>query len=494
MAADVPPRSESTTPPDGLVLALVCLAQFMVVLDISIVNVALPSIQHSLGFDQASLQWVVTAYSLTFGGLLLFGGRLADLFGRRRIFLVGLGLFTAASLLGGFAGNQSTLIAARALQGVGAAVLSPATLTILTVTFTEHKARARALGAWSAVAAGGGAAGALFGGVLTDFLSWRWILFVNVPIGIALFLLARFHLVDSKADGPRNRLDIAGSLSVTAGLVVLVYAIVHTDVVSWTSTSTLVALAVAAVLLALFVVLEARLATHPLIPLRLFRSRALTGANLAMFSFGASMFAMWFFLTLYLQNVLGYSPLVTGFSFLPQTAAIAAGATLSGRLTPKLGLRNVLVTGAVLAAAGLFWLSFIQAGDSYWNSSFGGGIVCTFGMGLAFTPVALAAMAGVDRNEAGLASGLVNTSRQVGASLGLAILSTVAADRMAHELAGVAHSASAVKIALTAGYARGFTMAAIIALAGGMAALLIPAATRTPAAEQSSAGLAVAME
>lgn len=471
-----------------MTLTLVCLAQFMVVLDISIVNVALPSIQTSLGFTDASLQWVVTAYSLTFGGLLLFGGRLADLFGRRRIFLVGLGLFTAASLLGGFAGNQATLVAARALQGVGAAVLSPATLTILTVTFTEHRARARALGMWSAVAAGGGAAGALFGGILTDYLSWRWILFVNVPIGIVLFIAARASLVESKAEGPRNRLDVAGSVSVTAGLVVLVYAIVHTDVVAWTSTSTLVALALAAVLLGSFVVVEARLASHPLIPLRLFRSRGVTGANLAMFCFGGSMFAMWYFLTLYLQKVLGYSPLVTGFTFIPQTAAIAVGATISGRLSPKVGARNVLVVGALLAAGGLYWLSFIQPGDTYWNSSLGGGIMCTFGMGLVFTPIALSAMGGVQPHEAGLASGLVNTSRQIGASLGLAVLSTVAAASVAHHLTGEAPSSAATRAALTAGYARGFEVAAAIALAGGLVALMIPSSRTAVSPGHSPAG------
>jgi EmrB/QacA subfamily drug resistance transporter len=495
MALPISRPSAGTHLPDWLILTLVCLAQFMVVLDISIVEVALPSMQTSLGFTDASLQWVVTAYALTFGGLLLFGGRLTDLFGRRRIFLVGLALFTAASLLGGFAGNQTTLIAARALQGVGAAVLSPATLTIVTLTFTEHKARARALGIWSAVAAGGGAAGSLFGGILTQYLTWRWILFVNVPIGIVLFLLARFYLVESKAEGPRNRLDIAGSLTVTGGLVVLVYAIVHTDVVSWTSTSTLVALAIAVVLLGGFLLIEARLATHPLVPLRLFRSPGLTGANLAMFCLGSSMFSMWFFLTLYLQKVLDYSPLVTGLTFVPQTAAIAVGATLSSRLAPRFGSRNVLMAGALMAAAGLFWLSFIQPGDTYWNSACGGGILCTFGLGLALTPIALSAMGGVRPAEAGLASGLVNTSRQIGASLGLAVLSTVAADRVASQLAGRPVTPTTMKAALTAGYARGFVVTAFIVLGGGLLALLIPANRSAGVTDRaSSPHLVVAVE
>jgi len=363
-----PSTAAAVTRPDGrprssdsVILVVVCLAQFMVVLDVSIVNVALPAIQHDLGFSATGLQWVVTAYALTFGGLLLLGGRLADLFGRRRIFLLGLGLFTAASLLGGFATNQATLIAARSLQGVGAAVLSPATLTILTVTFRDQRARAKAFGVWSAVAAGGGAAGALFGGVLTQYLSWRWILFVNVPIGIALFVVARVTLHESRADGPRSRLDVAGAVTVTGALFLLVYAISHTDAVPWSATSTLVVLAVAALLLGAFVLIEARVASHPLVPLRLFRVRSVTGANLVMFCFGVGMFAMWYFLSLYLQQVLGYSPVVTGLTFLPQTAAIAIGATLSGRLAPRLGPRNVLMLGGP-AGVGRALLALLHPG------------------------------------------------------------------------------------------------------------------------------------
>ena len=459
---------------DTIILVIVCLAQFMVVLDVSIVNVALPSIQKDLGFSAASLQWVVTAYALTFGGLLLLGGRLADLFGRRRIYLLGLVLFTGASLLGGFASNQATLIAARSLQGVGAAVLSPATLTILTVTFTEHRARARALGVWSAVAAGGGAAGALFGGILTQYLSWRWILFVNVPIGVALFLFARLYLVESRAGGPRRRLDVAGSVTVTAGLMALVYAIVHTDEVAWGSRSTVLALSVAALLLGAFVLIEAKLADHPLVPLRLFRSRSVTGADLVMFCFGASMFSMWFFLSLYLQQVLGFDPVLTGISFLPQTAAIAIGATISGRLAPRLGPRNVLIVGSLLAAGGLYWLSLIQIGDGYWPGVCIGGILSTFGMGLAFTPIALSATGGVRREEAGLASGLVNSSRQIGASVGLAVLSTVAASRITSLLHGKAVTPELQRAAMTSAYAHGFLIASVIALAGGFLALIIP--------------------
>ncbi len=478
---------------DNLVLWIVCLAQFMVVLDVSIVNVALPSIQKDLGFSAANLQWVVTAYSLTFGGLLLLGGRLADLFGRRRILLVGLVLFTGASLVGGFSQNQGTLIAARSLQGVGAAVLSPATLTILTVTFTEQRARAKALGVWSAVAAGGGAAGALFGGILTQYLSWRWILFVNVPIGIVLFSFARMFLVESRAEGPRRRLDVVGSITVTGGLLALVYTIVHTDQVAWTSASTLITGAIALVLLGAFAVTEAALADHPLVPLRLFRSRALTAANLVMFCFGVAMFAMWFFLSLYLQQVLGYDPVITGLTFIPQTAAIAVGATIAGRMAPRLGPRNVLIAGALLAAGGLYWLSHIQAGDTYWTGACGGGIMATFGMGLAFTPIALSATGGVRREEAGLASGLVNSSRQIGASLGLAVLSTVAASDISSQLAGRPVTPELERVAMTAGYARGFLIASGAALAAALLALIIPrnaaALSPAPVAAQAPAGL-----
>jgi len=497
-SADAPaPPTEAPRSSDNVILVVVCLAQFMVVLDVSIVNVALPAIQRDLGFSPTGLQWVVTAYALTFGGLLLLGGRLADLFGRRRIFLLGLALFTAASLLGGFATNQATLIAARSLQGVGAAVLSPATLTILTVTFREQRARARAFGVWSAVAAGGGAAGALFGGILTQYLSWRWILFVNVPIGIALFVVARLRLHESRAEGPRNRLDVAGAVTVTGALFLLVYAISRTDSVPWTAASTLAVLGAAAVLLVAFVVIEARVAAQPLVPLRLFRVRSVTGANLVMFTFGAGMFAMWYFLSLYLQQVLGYSPVVTGLTFLPQTAAIAVGATLSGRIAPRFGPRNVLMLGGLLASAGLFWLSFVQAGDTYWSGACGGGILATFGMGLAFTPIALLATGGVPHEEAGLASGLVNCSRQIGASVGLAVLTTLAASRTAALLGGTAaahHTDSAVAVAMTSGYARAFLIAAAVVLVGALLGLVIPPPAAADATEPAQASEVLALE
>ena len=305
------PRSPGKHPPDWVILTLVCLGVFMVILDVSVVNVALPAIRASLGFSQTGLQWVVNAYTLTFAGFLLLGGRAADLYGRRRVFLIGLSIFTVASLVGGLAQNQAMLVTARAVQGFGGAILSPATLTILITTFTDPKARARALGIWSAVAAGGGAVGVLLGGVLTQLLSWRWILFINIPVGVALLVGAIMLLPETRGMMRSKELDLWGALTITGSLVSLVYAVVNTDGGSWTGWQTLVGLPLAAVLFVAFVVIEAH-DSAPLVPLRLFRSRSLTGANLVMLLLSAALFAMWFFLSLYMQNVLGYSPLRAG--------------------------------------------------------------------------------------------------------------------------------------------------------------------------------------
>ena len=330
------PQDRSARTPDWLVLSLACVAQFMVVLDISIVNVALPSIKHSLGFSQAELQWVLNAYTLTFAGFLLLGGRTADLFGRRRMFLVGLGVFTLSSLFGGLAQDQAMLIAARAAQGLGGAILSPATLTILTTTFRQPQARARAMGMWSAVAGAGGAAGALLGGVLTQELSWRWILFINVPIGIAAFVGARAFLPESRA-AERQPLDVLGAVLVTSGLTALVFGVVRTTSVGWGSWQTVVALAVSAGLIAWFVLHEGVVAKSPIMRLSLFKRRTVWTANLVMFLLVGAIFAMWFFVSLYLQLVDGYSPLRTGFAFVPQTLAIVIGAQISSRLVLRGG-------------------------------------------------------------------------------------------------------------------------------------------------------------
>jgi EmrB/QacA subfamily drug resistance transporter len=400
------------TAPAWLILSVACAAQFMVVLDVSIVNVALPQIRGELGFSPAGLQWVINAYTLAFAGFLLLGGRAADLVGRRKVFLLGLGLFTAASLVGGFAQSPATLIAARAAQGLGGAVLSPASLTILTTTFTEGRARARALGTWSAVAGAGGAAGALFGGILTHYLSWRWILFVNVPIGVLVSVAALAVLSESRRADASRSLDVAGALLVTTGLVVLVYGIVSTDTHPWTSAHTLITLGLAVLLLVAFLLVEAKVARAPLMPLRLFASRSVSGANLVMLLLCAALFAMWYFLSLYLQTVLRFDSLTAGLAFLPQSLAIIVGAQFTARLLPRTGPRPLLVAGALVTSAGFFWLSQLTTQSSYAADVLVPGMLITLGLGLTFTPIAAAATGGVAQSEAGLVSGLVNTSRQ----------------------------------------------------------------------------------
>jgi EmrB/QacA subfamily drug resistance transporter len=448
--------------PSWVVLGIVCIGQFMVVLDASIVNVALPSIQRDLHFSTSNLQWIVNAYTLTFAGFLLLGGRAADLFGRRRIFMVGLFVFTVSSLLGGMAQSEAWLIGARALQGLGAAILAPATLTILTATFAEGPARARALGVWSAVSAAGASAGALFGGILTDFLSWRWILFVNVPVGAVALVAARRDLPESRAETAHRHLDLTGAITVTAGLVALVFALVRTETYSWGSPQVLVPLALAAVLLAVFLVLQARFSKAPLVPLDIFRSRSVSGGNAVMLMMFGALFGSWYFETLYMQHVLGYSPLQAGLAFLPQTVLIAAGAQVTSRLVPRFGPRPLIVLGTLVAGGGLAWLSQVSTNSTFVADLLGPFVLIGLGMGLAVTPIAVAGTAGVPRERAGLASGLLNTSRTVGASIGLAALATVAANRTSGSLAGVAATPARTATALTDGYALAFSVAAVV--------------------------------
>ena len=471
--------------PDGIILAIACVAQFMVVLDVSIVNVALPSIGRDLHYTASGLQWVVNAYVLTFAGFLLLGGRAADLFGRRRVFLFGLGLFTIASLAGGVAQDSTWLTAARAVQGIGGALLSPATLTIIVTTFAPER-RPWALGVWSAVAGAGGAAGSILGGVLTSTLSWRWVLFVNIPIGVAGMIAGLVWLTESRASdrgGPAPRLDIGGAITVTLGLGALVYAIVGTETHSWGSAQTLILLAVAVVLLAVFTVIELRLVRTPLVPFSLFRSRSVSGANMVMFLVGAAFFAMWYFLSLYLQNVLGYSALRAGLAFLPMAIAIIIGAQASSRLLPRIGVRPLLLTGTVLATVGFAWLSRITPAASYWQHVFGPGCIISLALGVLFTPLAAAATTGVSFSEAGLASGVLNTSRQIGGSLGLAVLATIATDRTHDALTNAAGS----RAALNDGYSRAFEVAAALTLAAFLASFVVPAirSRRRPAAAAS---------
>jgi EmrB/QacA subfamily drug resistance transporter len=468
--------------PDWVILAIACVAQFMVVLDVSIVNVALPSIGRDLHYSSTGLQWVVNAYVLTFAGFLLLGGRAADLFGRRRVYLFGLGLFTVASLVGGFAQNSAWLTAARAAQGIGGAFLSPATLTIIVTTFTGAR-MAKALGVWSAVAGAGGAAGSILGGVLTAEVSWRWVLFVNIPIGAVVALAAVAYLTEAKRD--RNdpdapKLDIAGAVTVTAGLGALIYAIVGTDTHAWGSTYTLSILAVAAVLLAIFTYLQLKVASTPLVPFRLFRSRSVTGSNIVMFLVGAAFFSMWYFLSLYLQNVLGYGALKAGLAFFPMAIAIVIGAQVSSRLLNKVGVRPLLLVGTLLAGGGFAWLSQIQAHGNYWEHVFGPGCTISLALGVLFTPLASAATSGVPFSEAGLASGVLNTSRQMGGSVGLAALATIAIDRTHAVLSG-GHGSVSSAVALTSGYARAFVVATFLGLGAFLASFIVPALGGRPA-------------
>jgi EmrB/QacA subfamily drug resistance transporter len=462
---------------DGIVLALACVAQFMVILDVSVVNVALPSIGRDLHYTTTGLQWVVNAYVLTFAGFLLLGGRAADLFGRRRVFLFGLLLFSASSLVGGFAQSSGWLTAARAIQGIGGAVLSPATLTIIITTFAPGPKLARALGLWSATGGAGGAAGVLLGGVLTAELSWRWVLFINVPIGLLAALAAVAYLTEAKGTGPRQRLDVFGAITVTAGLAALVYAIVGTDTHPWSSASTLIWLGVAAVLLVGFLLWQLR-SKAPLMPLRLFKVRTVTGSNVVMLLVGAAFFAMWYFLSLYLQDVLRYGPLKAGFAFLPMGLAIIVGAQGSSRILDRSGPRPLVIVGTALAATGFFWLSAIGPASSYWSAVFGPGVIIAFALGVLFTPLAAAATMGVGRAEAGLASGLLNTSRQIGGSLGLAVLATLASN----ETHAVLQQGASQAAALTDGFSKAFLVSGGITVAALAASSLIP--RRRPRSEE----------
>jgi EmrB/QacA subfamily drug resistance transporter len=418
-----------------LVLVLVCIAQFMVILDATIVNVALPSIQTDLGMSEASLQWVVNSYTLIFGGFLLLGGRAGDLIGRKRLFLAGIVVFTAASLLNGLATSSEWLILARGLQGLGAALVSPAALSIVTTTFAEGRERARAMSVWSAIAAGGGAVGLLLGGILTELFSWPWIFYVNLPVGVAAFLLSLRYVPESTDEHAHKRFDVAGAITVTAGLIALVYGIVKAESAGWTSASTLGFGGLAFVLLAAFVLIERRSA-EPLVRLSIFAVRTIRSANVVMLLVASGLFAMFFFNSLYVQRVLGYSPIQAGLAFLPVTVGIVIGAGTSQALTKRLDLRTIGTIGLSLGTVGMLLLLRLNVGGSYAGDLLPGLILISIGMGLTFVPITLIATSRIAPGDAGLASGLLNTSQQVGGALGLAILSTLAASRTTSVLSG----------------------------------------------------------
>ena len=455
----------------NVALLLLAMTQFVIVIDASIVNVALPSIGSALHFSRTDLSWVVNAYTLTFGGFLLLGGRLADVLGRRRMFMLGLALFSLASFAGGVAQSEGWLIAARGIQGLGAAIVSPAALSIITTTFAEGAERNRALGIWGAVAGAGGAAGVLLGGILTSGLSWRWVLFVNVPIGIAAAALAPRTLVESRAENGMRAFDIPGAVTVTAGLTLLVYAIVDAVNAGWGSSTTLLRLAGAAVLLIAFVIIESR-QRHPLMPFSIFRLRTLRGADIVGLLIGMSLFSMFFFISLYLQDVLHYSPIKTGISYLPLAVGIILSAGAASQLVTRIGFKPVLIAGLLLITGGLVWFSQVPApGGSYATHVLGPSLLAAVGLGFAFVSVTIAAVTGTEPHEAGLASGLINTAQQVGGALGLAILATIANSRTQHLFHTGVHDSA---VALTKGFDRAFLVGAGFAIVGAiLAAVLI---------------------
>ena len=469
----------------GLALLLLAATQFIVVLDASIVNVALPSIGADLHFSQENLSWVVNAYTLTFGGFLLLGGRLADLLGRRRMFIVGALLFGAASLAGGLAASEAQLIAARAIQGLGAAIISPAALSIVTTTFAEGAERNRALGVWGAVAGAGGAAGVLLGGVLTEFLGWEWVLLVNVPIAAIVAFLAPRLLMESRHPTATS-FDIPGAVSVTAGLALLVYGLVNTVEAGWGSSETLLILGGALALLVIFVTIESR-SRNPLMPFTIFRLRTLTGANIVGLLVGMSLLSMFFFISLYLQQVLGYEPLKAGLSYVPLSILIILSAGGASQLVTRVGFKPTLITGMLLISVGLLWFSQVSApGGTYLGDVLFPSMIVAVGLGFAFVPVTIAAVTGTRPDEAGLASGLINTSQQVGGALGLAIAATVANSTTADAFAS---GDTNRLVALTEGFQDAFLVCAGFAILGAfLAAVLISSRDSREHAEAARRG------
>ncbi|TMM08094.1 MAG: MFS transporter [Actinobacteria bacterium] len=450
-------------------LILLCVAQFVVVLDASIVNVALPSIGKGLRFSEANLPWVVNAYVIAFGGFLLLGGRAADLLGRRRVFMAGLLVVAIASLAAGFAANQGQLIAARAAQGLGAAIISPAALSIVTTLFRDGAERNKALGAWGAVAGSAGAAGVLLGGVLTQGLGWEWVLWVNVPVSLIALVLTPGLIPESRSESAMRHFDAAGAVSVTAGLSVLAYALLDASSAGWGSTKIVSLLALSVVLIGAFVVIELR-SKAPLVPFRIFRLRTLTGANIVGILLGASLFSMFFFISLYMQQVLGYSAIHAGLSYLPLALTIIVAAGLGGQLVTRFGFKPVLAAGMAFVALGLLWFSRVSVGGGFLTDILGPSLLAAIGLGFGFVTSTIAAVSGVNEREQGVASGLINTSQQIGGALGLAVLSTIATTRTDHVMAS---GTSTPHNALNAGFQSAFLGGAVIAALGFSATLIL---------------------
>jgi EmrB/QacA subfamily drug resistance transporter len=445
-------------------LAIVIAAQFMVILDVAIVNVALPSIKDDLGFSEASLQWVITAYAILFGGALLLGGRLADLFGRRRVFLVGMGLFTASSLLSGLAWSEGALIASRGLQGLGGALLAPAALSILMTTFREGRERNLALGIWGAASGSGAAAGVLLGGVLTSYLDWSWIFFINVPVGIAVMALTPWLLDESRAEVGHRHFDLTGAVTVTSGVMLLVYAMTRAAEDGWLTLSTLGFLVASVVLIGAFLVVERR-TRMPLLPLRIFRLRSLAVANATAVLVAAVAFSEFFLLTLYLQQVLDFSPIETGLAFLPITLTIIVVSNVAQTLVTRIGVRPVLATGLLLAAVALGYFVRLPADGHYLQDVLPALVLSGVGLALTFVPMTIAGLTGVESSDAGVASGLINTSRQIGGAVGLAAVSTIA---ITASSGAAGEGSAAAGASLTHGFQVSFAVLTVLAVAGAV--------------------------
>jgi EmrB/QacA subfamily drug resistance transporter len=499
----------------GLALVVIATAQLMVVLDATIVNVALPHIQHALGFSGSGLEWVVNAYALTFGGLLLLGGRAGDILGRRRVLIAGIIVFSAASLLGGFATTEAWLLGARALQGVGGAIVAPAALSLIATTFPEGPPRNRAMGVYAAMSIGGAAVGLIAGGLLTTYASWRWVFFVNVPIGIAVALMAPRALEESERN--RGRFDLPGAITGTLGLVALVYGLTNAatspnGVAHWHDAKVVSSLAAAVVLLVTFVLIEAR-SRHALMPLRIFHNRNRSGALLIMLCVGTAMFGMFFFLSLFVQTVWGYSALKAGVAYLPMVGMIMLMAGVSSQLVPRIGARPLLLAGSAITAGGMFWLSQINEHSTYAGGLLGPMMVTAAGLGMLFMPLTLVALSKVEDRDTGLASSLLNTGQQVGGSIGLALLGTVAWTVVANSIHSQVSAAAAAAAktghavpaaggqlpraiydhALALGFSRGFLVSALIAVLALVITLVTIRVTRADLAGAQETGPQAAM-
>ena len=462
----------SAAAPRNLTIALIVIAfaQLMVVLDTTIVNVALPSIQRALRFNSTDLEWVVNAYALAFGGLLLLGGRAGDLFGRRRMFIAGVLLFAAGSLAGGLATTSTWLIVSRVVQGAGAAIVAPTALSLIADTFKEGAARNRALGIYAGAAGGGGAVGLILGGLITNYLSWRWVMFVNVPIAVMLAIAAPRVLAAS--EGRSGHLDLPGAISVTGGMTLVVYGLSRAATHDWSDRLTVATLGLGAALLVLFLIIEMR-SKQPLVPLKLFANRNRSGAYALRMVAGSVTLAVLFFLTQIVQNVLGYSPLKAGFAFLPLGVGVVITAVVTSRVIGRIGPRIPITLGALAVGGGLLWLSHLSTHATYLTDIFGPLVILSVGLGLIFLPTTLVAVSGAARNESGLASAVLNVSQQLGGSIGLALLGTIAAGVTKSRLVNVRPTHEAISQAVTSGFTTAFAIGALIALAAFVLALLV---------------------